>query len=162
MTDARGASPSQDEVVDAVLGASRALVAIAVRSLAAAHVDVTLPQYRALVVLAYTGAQRTIDLAAELNVNSSTATRLVDRLMRRSLVVREVHPEDRRATNVAITQAGRRVIQAVTNARREEVRRVLRKIPAEQRRALVGSLESLRHATGEAPEQMWSMGWASD
>src|SRR5690348_15445761 len=103
-------APSQDEVIDAVLGAGRALVAIAVRSLAAAGVDVTLPQYRALVILAYSGEKRTTDLASELGVNSSTATRLIDRLVRRKLVDRQVNRADRRATSVTITPAGREVV----------------------------------------------------
>src|SRR4051794_15718478 len=111
-------TPTHDEVVDAVLAASRALVAIAARSLAAADVDVTLPQYRALVVLAYSGEKRTIDLANELGVNSSTATRLVDRLIGRELVRRRIRPEDRRATSLEITDSGRLVVDAVMSKRR--------------------------------------------
>ena len=42
-------------LTDALLTASRALVAVAARSLAAVDDDVTLPQYRALVVLAVAG-----------------------------------------------------------------------------------------------------------
>ena len=56
----RAAPPAQvadDELVDTVLAASRALVAVAARSLAAAGDEVTLPQYRALVVLAAHGPQ---------------------------------------------------------------------------------------------------------
>lgn len=153
--------PSQDEVIDAVLGASRALVAIAVRSLAAAGVDVTLPQYRALVILAYAGEQRTTDLASELGVNSSTATRLIDRLVRRGLVDRQVRAEDRRATSVTITAAGRDVVDAVMRHRRAEARRILRKLPDDSRRALVTALDTLRAAAGEAPEQTWSLGWTN-
>ena len=51
------AQVAPDELVDTVLAASRALVAVAARSLAAAGDDVTLPQYRALVVLAARGPQ---------------------------------------------------------------------------------------------------------
>jgi hypothetical protein len=50
-----------DELVDTVLAASRALVAVAARSLAAAGDEVTLPQYRALVVLSARGPQGTAD-----------------------------------------------------------------------------------------------------
>jgi hypothetical protein len=39
------AVPADDELVDTVLAASRALVAVAARSLAAAGNEVTLPQY---------------------------------------------------------------------------------------------------------------------
>ena len=155
------AAPDHDDVVDAVLAASRALVAIALRSLAAAHVDVTLPQYRALVLLADSGERRTVDLANDLGVNSSTATRLIDRLVRGKLVRRDVHPEDRRATRVQITDAGRAVVDAVMTERRAEVRRILRKVPAESRRAIVESLDVLSRAAGEAPEQTWSLGWSS-
>ena len=159
MPEGNVGTPTQDEVIDAVLGASRALVAIAARSLAAAGVDVTLPQYRALVILAYSGEQRTIDLATELGVNSSTATRLIDRLVRRKLVRRQVNRDDRRATSVTITATGRDVVDAVRRHRRAEARRILRKLPDESRRALVESLDALRTAAGEAPEQMWSLGW---
>lgn len=162
VTDREAGTPTQDEVVDAVLAASRALVAIALKSLAAAHVDVTLPQYRALVLLAYTGERRTVDLANDLGVNSSTATRLVDRLVRRGLVDRDVHPDDRRATQVQITAAGRAVVEAVMHHRRAEVRRILRKVAPEKRRAIVDSLDALRQAAGEGPDQMWTLGWSSN
>ena len=46
-----------DALVDAVLGASRVLVAVAARSLADAGEDVTLTQYRSLIVLASRGPQ---------------------------------------------------------------------------------------------------------
>ena len=153
------AAPSHDEVTDAVLAASRLLVAIAARSLSAAGEHVTLVQYRALVVLGYGGPQRTTDLAAELEVNSSTATRLIDRLVRRKLVRRLMHPEDRRATQLEITDAGRAVVSAVTQRRRAEISRLLRKLPPESLRALVDSLDALRAAAGEAPEQSWTLGW---
>ena len=70
-----------DELADAVLDASRVLVAVAARSLAAAPSDVTLPQYRVLVVLATRGPQRPSDLAAELGVAASSITRMCDRLV---------------------------------------------------------------------------------
>ena len=72
---------TDDEVVDAVLRASRVLVAVAVRSLAEVDDDVTLPQYRALVVLASRGPQRPTELADALAVHPSTITRLCDRLV---------------------------------------------------------------------------------
>jgi DNA-binding MarR family transcriptional regulator len=153
------ATPTQDEVTDAVLAASRVLVAIAARSLATVGEDITLTQYRALVVLAYTGEQRITDLATELDVNSSTATRLVDRLVRRKLVRRSTHPDDRRATRLELTTDGRAVVAAVTARRRADVSRILRKMPPESRRALVDSLDALRAAAGEAPEQSWTLGW---
>ena len=56
--------PAGADVVDAVLAASRTLVAVTEQSLGSAAEDTTLAQYRALVVLASRGPQRMVDLAA--------------------------------------------------------------------------------------------------
>jgi len=84
------------EVVDAVLRASRVLVSVAARSLAAVDQDVTLPQYRALVVLASRGPQRPSELAEALAVHPSTITRLCDRLTAKRLVHRAESAVSRR------------------------------------------------------------------
>lgn len=152
--------PTQEETMDVVLAASRVLMAIAARSVYAAGDDVTLPQYRTLVVLAYKGPQRTIDLAEELGVTSSTATRMIDRLVRRKLVHRAAHPEDGRANRVDITDAGRSVVAAVTRHRRTEFSKALGKVQPDKRRALVDGLEALRSAADEPSEQGWTLGWA--
>jgi DNA-binding MarR family transcriptional regulator len=152
-------APSHDEAMDAVLAASRVLVAVAARSVSAAGEDVTLPQFRTLVVLAYKGPQRTIDLAEELAVNSSTATRMIDRLVRRTLVHRTAHPEDGRANRVEITDTGRGVVATVNRHRRAELSRLLRKMQPEKRRALMEGLEALRIAAGEPAEQGSATGW---
>ena len=74
---------ADEAVVDAVLTASRTLVAVATRSLGAAAEDTTIAQYRALVVLASQGPQRMVDIAAALDVTPPTAGRMCDRLLRR-------------------------------------------------------------------------------
>ena len=155
----REVAPSSSTLTDAVLAASRVLIAVAARSLGAAGEDVTLVQYRALVVLGYNGPQRITDLAGELAVNSSTATRLVGRLARKNLVRRAPSTVDRRATVVEITPEGRQVIEAVMAKRRAEMSRILRRVPVEDRRAIVTSLDALARAAGEAPEQNWTLGW---
>lgn len=148
-----------EELVDAVLGASRALVAVAARSLAGAEGDVTLPQYRALVVLAGRGPQRVADLAEALGVNPSTATRMGDRLVRKRLVRRARAADDRRVVRVAITADGRALIDEVTRRRRAEIRRIMRRLPAGEAAALVVALRRFAEAAGEVPDQGWASGW---
>jgi DNA-binding MarR family transcriptional regulator len=92
-------------------------------------------------------------------VNSSTATRLVARLERKNLVRRAPSPLDRRATVVEITLEGRQVLEAVMAQRRAEMSRILRRVPVEDRRAIITSLNALARAAGEAPEQSWTLGW---
>jgi DNA-binding MarR family transcriptional regulator len=163
----RDASPAAVEelpgtVVDGVIGASRALVAIAARSLAAAGQDVTLPQYRALVVLASRGPQRVIDLAGFLDVNASTATRMCDRLVRKGLVRRQRLASDRRTVRVSISESGQSLVAAVTKRRRREIAAIVRRIPSERRERLVETLRMFADAAGEVPEQDWSLGWGAD
>ena len=111
-------SVDRDDLVDAVLGASRALVAVAARSLGDLAEDVTLPQYRALVELAARGPQRLADLAAALGVDRSTATRMCDRLVRKQLVTRRRISADRRGVRISLTPAGRALVEEVTRRRR--------------------------------------------
>src|SRR5436305_2945654 len=85
-----------DAVTDAVLRASRALVAVAARSVVGAGEDVTLAQYRALVVLRSRGPQTMQALSAALGVVPSTGTRMGDRLVRKGLVQRQSSAQDRR------------------------------------------------------------------
>jgi DNA-binding MarR family transcriptional regulator len=148
-------------VVDAVVGASRALVAIAARSLGAAGEEVTLPQYRALVVLASRGPQRVVDLAGFLDVTASTATRMCDRLVRKGLIRRQRLSHDRRSVRVSISAAGRELVAVVTRRRRREVQAIVGRMSAPQREQLVTTLRMFAEAAGEVPEQDWSLGWGS-
>src|ERR1700685_4118717 len=108
-------------VVDAVLTASRTLVAVATRSLGAAAENTTIAQYRMLVVLASRGPQRIGDLAAALDVAPSTAGRMTDRLVRKQLVRRHRARTDRRSVLVSVTAAGRQVVDEATVRRRGAV-----------------------------------------
>jgi DNA-binding MarR family transcriptional regulator len=155
------AGQSSAPVVDAVVGASRALVAIAARSLGAAGEEVTLPQYRALVVLASRGPQRVVDLAGFLDVTASTATRMCDRLARKELIRRHRLSSDRRSVRVSISPAGRELVAAVTQRRRREVQAIVDRMSVSQREQLVATLRMFADAAGEVPEQDWSLGWGS-
>jgi DNA-binding MarR family transcriptional regulator len=148
-----------EELVDAVLGASRALVAVAARSLASLAEDVTLAQYRVLVELAARGPLRVLDLASVLTVDASTATRMCDRLVRKGLVSRRRASSDRRSVRVSLTATGRGLIEEVTRRRREEIANILARLPNADRTPVLGALRSFAGAAGEVPEQDWSLGW---
>ena len=161
-TSARGLPADEarsQPVVDAVVGASRALVAMAARSLGAAGDEVTLAQYRALVVLASRGPQRVVDLAGYLDVTASTATRMCDRLVRKGLVHRQRLSSDRRTVRVSISAAGRDLVAAVTQRRRRDVQAIVARMSAREREQLVATLRMFADAAGEVPEQDWSLGW---
>jgi DNA-binding MarR family transcriptional regulator len=149
-------------IVDAVLAASRALVAVAARSVAEVDDTVTLPQYRVLVVLASRGPQPVGVLADELGVHASTATRMCDRLVRRDLIRREVSSTSRRQVEIRLAPAGRRLLGRVTAARRVAIGDIVDRVPAELRPALVTALTAFSDAAGEVPDQAWAVGWGEE
>ena len=147
---------SGDDLLDALMTASRALLAVSARSLAAVDEDVTLPQYRALVVLGQHGPRRPVDLAAALSVTPPTATRMCDRLAGKSLVVRDRSEEDRRAVSVSLSSAGHELVSEVTARRRAELHVVLDQMPSKDRAAVVHGLRRFAEAAGELPDKDWS------
>ena len=148
-----------DPLVDAVLTASRVLVAIAARSLADAGEHVTLPQYRALVVIASRGPQGVAELAEAVAVTPPTASRMCERLVRKGLVNRRADRTDRRQVRIGLTRAGRRIIDDVTKRRRLEIASLVANVPKEDRVSVVEALQQLCETAGEVPEQDWSLGW---
>lgn len=153
-------TPEDDQaLVDAFVAASRALVAVAARSLAAIDEDITLPQYRVLVVLRTRGPQRAADLAAALGVTPSTASRMIERLVRKRLVQRARTRQDRRSVRVTLTDGGQEVVAGVTERRRADIERILATMPPSGRKSLTRALHSFADAAGETPEQDWALGW---
>ncbi|RSM73217.1 MarR family transcriptional regulator [Actinoplanes sp. ATCC 53533] len=152
-------SAGEDEVVDALLALSRVFVGMAARSLASLDDDVTLQQFRTLVVLVAHGPQRVVDLAQELAVTSSTATRMCNRLVRKGLVAREERPEDRRAAWVILTARGRELVGEVMRHRRETIATLVADLYLTRPLALAATLGALIEAAGELPEPQWRQRW---
>ena len=150
-----GRYPAEPAAVDAVLTASRSLIAVATRSLGAAAEETTLAQYRALVVLASRGPQRMVDLAGALEVAPSTAGRMCDRLARKGLIRRHRARTDRRAVLVSVTAAGRQVVDQATARRRALIEDILARLPAGQQQAVASALAVFADAAGEIPDSQW-------
>jgi len=152
---AAGESRADPAAVDAVLTASRSLVAVATRSLGAAAEETTIAQYRALVVLASRGPRRMVDLAEALDVAPSTAGRMCDRLVRKGLVRRHRARDDRRAVLVSVTSAGRQVVDEATSRRRALIEEILERLPAPAQQAVAQALGAFADAAGEVPDSEW-------
>ncbi|WP_370360394.1 MarR family winged helix-turn-helix transcriptional regulator [Catenulispora sp. MAP12-49] len=146
-----GAVGDVDRVTEAVLTASRLLVAVSARSLNEVEDSLTLPQFRALVVLASRGPLRLTHLAEHLAVNPSTAMRMAERLVVSGMIDRAPNPENRRESILTLTDTGRRVVEQVTGRRRAEIAAIVESMPAPQRDGLVEALEAFSAAGGEPP-----------
>lgn len=151
-----------DDLVTAVLTASRVLVAVSVRSLAEVEGTVTVTQLRTLVVLDGHGEMNLNRLAGLLGVTPSTAMRMIDRLLAAQLVTRRDNPTNRREVVLGLTEQGRQVVRKVTSARRAEIARIVKAMPTAQRNGLIEALRAFAEAAGE-PEpnagSMAALGW---
>jgi len=94
--------------VESVLAASRVLVGVAAQSLADIEDIVSVPQLRALMILATHGPLHLTALAEHMGVHPSNATRACDRLVAAGLLDRRDNPADRRHLLLELTPAGQR------------------------------------------------------
>lgn len=146
------------EDVQAFLLASRALVAIAARSVDDAQSDLTLPQYRALVVLGTRGVLNVTVLADEVGVHQTTASRLVARLVHLGLVERHTNEHNRREVQLDLTAAGRALLDRVLSRREADIAAILGRMRPSDRMVAVDALLAFAAAAGEPPETCWSWG----
>lgn len=140
---------SLDAITDALLTASRLLVAISARSIASIDETLTIAQFRTLVILSNEGPVNLATLAGLLDVQPSTIGRMADRLVTAGLIDRHTHPNSRRELVVDLTPQGRRIVREVTAQRRDEIARVVEQMPSRERQGLVRALTAFTTAGGE-------------
>jgi DNA-binding MarR family transcriptional regulator len=135
--------------VDATLDASRALVGVVARSLAPVLDQVSLAQFRVLMLLAEHGPTRSGQLAEYLGVHPSTFTRMADRLVAGGWVERQEALGNRREVHVALTAVGAQLVSEVVERRREALEEILDPLSSAQCEAIRTGLETLAEAAGE-------------
>ena len=87
---------------------------------------------------------RPTDLTNATMLTSSGTTKRLDRLEHAGLVTRAPDPEDRRGTLITLTEAGHRLIDAVTEAHLDNERRLLSSLSETEQRRLADLLRKLR------------------
>lgn len=149
------------EELDALLAASRTLVAISVQSVVTQD-SFDLTHIRALVVVASRGAVSLSELADALRMHLSTASRLCDRLVSMELLNRADDPANRRQLTLTLTARGSALVRDVMQRRRDALRPILAKLPKARRAQLVSLLQEFTAAGGEPPApDLWAMGWTT-
>ena len=137
-----------DAFVDDALYASRAFVALAVRTMARSS-EITIPQHRALLELALRGPQRLTSMSSLLGMPLSGTSRLCDRLIAKGLMRKRPDPHSGRSIELSVTPSGLEQVGLILDARRDELSDALAKIPAEERGALRDALSLIADSLGE-------------
>ena len=135
-TDGAFAPPFGERLEVALHG----LLELSVGVLSAMEEKVSPSHLRALQSLEHLGGAKVTALGEALGVPPSTASRISDRLTAAGLITRQVAPDNRRATWLELTPAGREVLSDLAGARAEALERVAAAMtPAEREALLVGA-----------------------
>jgi MarR family transcriptional regulator, organic hydroperoxide resistance regulator len=92
----------------------------------------TFPQLRLLSLLSRSEGLRIGDVAAALCVSDTAASRAVDRLVLRGLVIRLEAQDDRRAVSLQVSEQGRLLLTRFEEATAAALRAALAGLPAER------------------------------
>lgn len=140
----------------ATVTSSRALLGIVARSMSGALEEMSLVQFRLLVVVDGAGPLRMGDLAERVGVHPSTLSRTVDRLEAGEWIVRAPSAQSRREVIVGLSDKGRALVADVTRTRRKAIADVVRELSPEDREAVRLGMTLFAGAAGEpsAPDML--------
>ena len=155
----------RDAVVEEVAGLFKAVVGPGKRRflggprLPAALHDMTMAQFRGLIVLSHDQPLAIGALGDRLSIGLPGASRLVERLVAEQLVERYEDPADRRRALVRLAPRGQAAIDEMQQGRRQtggRLRRALARLPdgelARLREAMAALAEASREEAADAPE----------
>jgi MarR family transcriptional regulator, 2-MHQ and catechol-resistance regulon repressor len=109
--------------------------------------DVSVTQCYALDALMRRGLITLNELAAELCLDKSTASRVVTTLERKGYVARTTHPRDRRSVLLTATAAGKRLVERIVGDLVEEKKRLLAEFPEEVRESAAELIQRITAAS---------------
>ncbi len=116
--------------------------------------DVSVSQCYALETLVRRGGMTLNELAAQLYLDKSTASRVVDALERKGYVARMTHPQDGRALLLEATKAGRALEEKIRDSILTQERALLAGFAPEVRQAMTRLLRQLGRAAASR-RQRW-------
>jgi DNA-binding MarR family transcriptional regulator len=114
---------------------------------------ISFPQMVALDLLAQRSRVKMTEIAHALSVQLSTATPLVDRLIREGMAARSRDDKDRRLVWVTPTAKGRKVLNNILREKQASIRAIFGALTEEERAQYLCVLKKVRcHLIGEEPK----------
>jgi len=105
--------------------------------------QLTLSQFRLLRLVAMTDARTLGDVATFLGVSNPAASKAVDKLVRRGLLLRSEAETDRRAIELSLTEPSRQLLGAYDAAKNRTLARVFRRLSPKDLRHTAELLDQL-------------------
>ncbi len=151
-----------ESVVDSILRSSRAILSIAVKSLNEIEETISIPQYRILVILGGRGELPMSEIVKETSLAPASATRLCDDLLKKGLIDRGAHHDDRRQVIITITNEGSQLLRRVTESRRQMITEAVANLNETDLNEVEEGFALFANASPEPDEKMLStkLGWS--
>jgi DNA-binding MarR family transcriptional regulator len=124
-------------------------VAVFLAEVGEAGFDLTPVQYAALAAIRTNPGIDQVTLAGLIAYDRTTITGVVDRLVQKGLLVRNLSSRDRRARELQVTEAGKRTLRAITPAVEAAQRSMLRGLTEKESAGLMRLLRKAIAAGNE-------------
>ncbi len=111
--------------------------------------DLSVPQFRTLLFLRRQPGASVSQVAGHIGLSLPSVSKMVYRLVARSLVVRHSAPGDRRRICLELTPLGAATLQATTNVTRAHLSERLSALSPDEHAAIVQAMRSLQTVFGE-------------
>jgi DNA-binding MarR family transcriptional regulator len=116
--------------------------------------EITLPQLQAMRYIWLHRNATVGEVAEGLDISYPSATNMLNRLVRKGLVVRHGNPADRRFVEVELTEKGEQITRRVEEERTARLKQVLDEMSPADRQALVDGLRAFIVTAVERDNQM--------
>ena len=103
----------------------------------------TIPEWRVVAVVAESSGVTQAAIGQKTRMDKVTVSRAAIALVDRGLLVREKHPEDRRAHQLALSETGRELYRAVAPKALELERMIFAQIDAEELKRFMATLRRI-------------------
>jgi DNA-binding MarR family transcriptional regulator len=139
-------SVAEDQYPEQLERALRSMLELTVAGLERMEKKVGLSSLRALQSLRRQGPCMVTELANDLDLLVSTASRLSDRLAEAGLITRQVSPTNRRATQLRLAPAGHAVLDELVDLRAAALAEVTRQMSSQDRQDLLAGAQAFARA----------------
>jgi len=107
---------------------------------------ITMPQAYAIEAIAGCGRYTMKELSKQIGVTKSTATRIIDVLIRDGMVKRVSDKRDKRKVYIELTRKGNDISAKLQSCYEEYIEKVLKQIPVNKKKEIVKCLQVLNDA----------------
>jgi MarR family transcriptional regulator for hemolysin len=105
--------------------------------------DLSVPKFRVLIFLNRNEGASLSDIAEHMGLTLPSMSKMIDGLVARNMVIRQMDPGDRRRVTLAPTALGRTAMQSAYEATAARLAERLAALPASERRTILKAMQIL-------------------